>query len=63
MISSAEKLACLEREIAMRRRVYPKWIASGKLKQEKADREIAVMEAVAADYREARVLASVVTAL
>ncbi len=51
MISFAEKLACIEREIAMRRRVYPKWIASGKLKPEKADREIAVMEAVAADYR------------
>lgn len=51
MFDETEKLKCLEREIAMRRRVYPKWIASGKLKQEKADREIAIMEAIADDYR------------
>jgi len=53
MIDDSEKLKCIEREIALRRRVYPKWIASGKLKQEKADREIAVMEAIAVDYRAA----------
>ena len=53
LISDDEKLRCVEREIAMRRIVYPKWAASGKMKQTKADREIEVMEAVAADYREA----------
>ena len=53
LIDDVEKLKCVEREIAMRRGVYPKWIASGMLKQEKADREIAVMEAIAVDYRDA----------
>jgi hypothetical protein len=51
--SNNEKLQCIEREVALRRSAYPRFISSGKLKQEKADREIAVMEAVAADYREA----------
>ncbi len=53
LISDDEKLRCVEREVAMRRIVYQKWAASGKMKQTKADREIEVMEAVAADYREA----------
>ena len=42
----AEQIKCVEREIAMRRRVYPNWVASGKMKQEKADHEISAMEAV-----------------
>ena len=46
-----EKLACAARELAMRRNVYPKWVASGRMKQEAADREIAVMEAIVADYQ------------
>lgn len=52
MIEAVDKLRCIEREIAMRKAVYPKWVASGRMKQDKADREIAVMEAVAADYRQ-----------
>lgn len=37
-------------EIRQRRRVYPRPIASGKMTQQAADREIAVMKAIAADY-------------
>jgi len=37
----------------MRRRVYPHFVERGKLKQEDADRQIAVMEAIAEDYRPA----------
>ena len=47
-IKISEQIACVRREIAMRRRVYPRWIESGKMTQAKADREIAVMEAVLA---------------
>lgn len=43
----------IEREIALRRRVYPRWIEAGKLSQTAADRQIAVMEAVAATLRKA----------
>lgn len=40
--------ACVQREIAMRKRVYPRWVASGKMTKPKADHEIATMEAVLA---------------
>lgn len=41
-----EQIACVRREIAMRERVYPSWVARGKMKQEKADHETAAMRAV-----------------
>ena len=40
-------IAEVERELRLRRRVYPQWVAAGKLSQQKADRQIAVMEAIA----------------
>ena len=46
-----EKLACLEREIRMRRKVYPRWVELGKMKEKDAAREIATMEEIAKDYR------------
>ena len=51
-VTRADKRACLEREIRMRRRVYPRFVQSGKLTQAEADREIDVMEAILADYRD-----------
>lgn len=42
----ATQVACVEREIELRKRVYPRWVESGRLKQEKADEEIRRMEAV-----------------
>lgn len=44
MISFDDQIACLARELALRRNVYPKWVAKGKMRQEEADREIALME-------------------
>ena len=41
-----DMLACVDRELAMRRRVYPRWVSQGKLKQDGADLEIIRMEAV-----------------
>lgn len=40
--------ACVRREISMRKRVYPRWVATQKMTQEEADRQILVMEAVLA---------------
>lgn len=51
-ITNADKLACVEREVKMRRRVYPNWVKAGKLGKGEADYQIAVMEAIADDYRE-----------
>lgn len=45
-ISLQEQIKCVEREIAMRRRVYPRWIFNNKMKQAQADLEIERMEAV-----------------
>lgn len=50
-ITAADKRACAERELAMRKRVYPRWVSAGKMAQITADREIAVMTAIADDYR------------
>lgn len=46
-----EKLAALERELRMRRRVYPRWVSIGKMRAEDATRELMIMEAIAIDYR------------
>jgi hypothetical protein len=41
-----EQIACVKREIAMRERVYPRWVAAGKMTKAKADHELAAMRAV-----------------
>jgi hypothetical protein len=48
--SAAEKKACAERELKMRERVYPRWVAGGKMTASKADTEIAIMREIVADY-------------
>lgn len=49
--TEAEKQACLERELAMRRRVYPRLVAQRRMTREQADREIALMKEIVTDYR------------
>ena len=44
-ITLAQQIACLKREIAMRKNVYPKWVSSQKMRQSEADYEIAAMTA------------------
>lgn len=46
MISIQQQIACVERELKMRRNNYPRWVNAGNLTQELADKEIARMEAV-----------------
>lgn len=45
-ITLADEIAEVEREIAMRRKVYPRWVETKRMGQQQADRHIAVMEAV-----------------
>jgi len=52
MFMAFEKLACVEREIAYRKRVFPRLIENGKMTQALADKQVAVMVAIADDYRE-----------
>lgn len=47
------------REIELRERTYPKWIEAGRLRQEHADRRLAVMKAALQtlrDLKEARIV-------
>ena len=39
-------IRCAAREVALRRRAYPKWIIEGRMSQDKADQEIECMEAI-----------------
>jgi hypothetical protein len=50
-ITNRDKFECALREATLRGRVYPRWIEQGKIKKEKADRELALMQAIAEDYR------------
>lgn len=50
MATDQEKFDELKREIDMRRKVYPHWIAQGRIKTREAERRIGVMEEIAADY-------------
>jgi hypothetical protein len=50
IISTADKLAEIKREIAVRRNAYPKWVEAGRLTQQKSDYQLRVMQAIQADY-------------
>lgn len=41
-----EQIACAERELGYRRRLYPRWVDAGRMSKEKADREITLMEEI-----------------
>lgn len=41
-----DQLAAARRELGMRRRVYPRQVASGRMTQAAADHEIACMQAI-----------------
>lgn len=45
-IPLSDQLATVQREIAMRRKAYPRWVSLGRMTQQQADREIATMQAV-----------------
>ena len=47
-VTIAEQISCVDRELGMRSRVYPRWVKNGKLNQAAADLEIKRMEAVRA---------------
>ncbi|HET6943347.1 MAG TPA: hypothetical protein VFH89_14420 [Sphingomicrobium sp.] len=49
-ITYADKEACVRRELAFRRRLYPRWVEQRKVTQEEADREIETMSAIVDDY-------------
>lgn len=51
MITDEEKLAAVERELALRRRVYPRQVEAGRMGADFAEAQISVMAGIAEDYR------------
>lgn len=49
--SNADKHREATREVAYRKRVFKRWVADKKMRQDVADYRIAIMEEIAADYR------------
>lgn len=49
--SLEDQIRCVDREVEMRARVYKRWVADGKMRQEKADWETGCMTAVLATLR------------
>ncbi|NTS31313.1 hypothetical protein HQ945_08595 [Phyllobacterium sp. BT25] len=50
-MTNKDKAECAEREVKQRQRVYSRWVADGRMAQAFADRQIAVMQAIAQEYR------------
>lgn len=46
MNTTPEMIACAERELRMRRRVYPRWVQQERMSQTTADHEIACMQSI-----------------
>jgi hypothetical protein len=53
MHTAADKKKAIERELTYRRRVYPRWIADGRMTQKLADQQIEIFEAIRDDYAKA----------
>lgn len=49
-------LACATRELGMRERIYPKWIALGKMSAEKAEHEIECMRDICKQIEKLKIL-------
>ena len=49
-VTTAEKLAELQRERKLRERVFPRFVAEGRMASEVAARRIEILDAIIADY-------------
>ena len=51
MVPIEAQIACIERELGFREKLYPRWVKSAKLTQENADQELERMRAVLQSLR------------
>lgn len=49
--TAKQKAECAAREVKQRARVYPHLVADGRMSQEFADEQTAIMTSIAEDYR------------
>lgn len=52
MATTQEKIKEIERELKMRKKVFPTWVLQGRVKQDVADKRIEIMEEILKDYQE-----------
>ena len=52
MATTEEKIKEIERELKMRKKVFPTWVLQGRVKQDVADKRIEIMEEILKDYQE-----------
>lgn len=52
MATTQEKIKEIERELKMRKKVFPTWVLQGRVKQDVADKRIKIMEEILMDYQE-----------
>lgn len=52
MATTQEKIKEIERELKMRKKVFPTWVLQGRIKQDVADKRIKIMEEILKDYQE-----------
>jgi len=50
--TARDKLKEIERELKYRKYLYPKWIEKNQLTVKAANKQIGILEVIAADYRE-----------
>jgi hypothetical protein len=55
IITTADKLACAKRELAMRKQCYPRWVEQKKMSVAQAAHQLACIEAIIRDYEDALV--------
>lgn len=53
-VTIERQIACVRREIGLRRRVYPRWCAAGRITPETAQAEVEAMQAVLATLERLR---------
>ena len=53
-ITLDDEIHCVQREIDLRARNYPRWVAEGRMAEGMANREISVMRAVLRRLKDAR---------
>lgn len=51
-VTIQEQVACAEREVRMRARVYPRWVQQGRMSPAKMKAETAAMEAIVKTLKE-----------
>lgn len=51
MSTTEEKMKEIQRELNMRKRVFPAWVLQGRITQQVADKRIKIMEDIFKDYK------------